>query len=120
MYSYHSMKKFIITTTEIQNGILHLALRPKKPEYRLRFYAGQYASIGFRLVDSYRLSAMRSFSIVSSPTDASKVEFGIKLGGDFTNSLASLPIGSEIFLRGPFGDFVIDSDYASFGSTYPQ
>ena len=84
-------------------------LEPKRPRDRLRFYSGQYAALGFKRFG--RPSPMRCFSIVSSPTDPDTLQFAIKRYGTFTKALSLLQPGDTVFVRGPFGKFVIDEDY---------
>lgn len=54
---------------------------------------------------------MRCFSIVSAPADTEVLQFGVRLGGPFTRALGELPIGTDMFVQGPFGNFVIDERY---------
>ncbi len=54
---------------------------------------------------------MRCFSIVSAPADTEVLQFGVRLGGRFTRALGELPLGTDMFVQGPFGNFVIDERY---------
>lgn len=91
----------------LTSDILKLSLRPKRPKDRLWFYPGQYAAIGFK--KSSRPSPMRCFSIVSSP-NSELLEFSMRISGDYTQALAELERGDEVFVRGPYGSFVIDEN----------
>jgi ferredoxin-NADP reductase len=53
---------------------------------------------------------MRCFSIVSSP-NSDHLQFAMRIAGPFTQALAQLEPGDPVFVRGPFGNFVIDEDY---------
>lgn len=100
------MKRYTIKRTEVRGGILHLSLEPKRTRDRFKFYPGQYAVIGFSTPNGRR-SPMRCFSITSS-LGGNDLQFGIRVGGRFTNTLKDLPVGTGMFVQGPFGNFVID------------
>lgn len=104
------MQKFRITHSyHTSDGILHLTITPKRNCAVFDFEPGQYASISFRRYG--RPSAMRCFSITSSPNSRRQLEFAIRLDGDFTRSLARQPVGSTVYVRGPFGNFTLDNHY---------
>ncbi|MFI5240129.1 MAG: ferredoxin--NADP reductase [Candidatus Saccharimonadia bacterium] len=104
------MNKYIVSRTKIVGkNTLHLSLAPKTPEDRMRFYPGQYVALSYKV--GLRTSPMRCFSILSSPKNAGELQFGIRIQGDFTRSLASLTIGETVLVQGPFGEFVIDESY---------
>lgn len=87
------------------NNVLLLTLRPKNG--RLVYWPGQYAAIGFK--QGLRRSPMRCFSLVSSPYEPN-LQFAMRRQGSFTDTIAHLTPGSEVFVQGPFGNFVIDSE----------
>src|SRR3989339_287118 len=94
-----------IKTSEITPGnVLLLTAIPMRSRDRMHYKPGQYAMIAYELSREYQ--KFHSFSIVSSPTD-DHISFGIKISGDFTQSLASLSPGSVIAVRGPYGSFVL-------------
>ena len=104
------MNLFTVKNTQlITPDTLLLTLQPKRNKDRLRFYPGQYASIGFK--SNGRPSPMRCFSIVSSPNKPDEMQFAMRVYGDFTRSLAELENGNSVFVHGPFGNFVIDKQY---------
>ena len=104
------MSKYIVVhNEESPSGIIDLVLQPKRKRDALSFYPGQYACIGFR--QGGRPTPMRCFSIVSSPNDRERLQFGIRRQGRFTSSIAQLQPGKVVTVRGPFGDFVIDEQY---------
>ena len=73
----------------------------------LSFQPGQYAAISF--VHRRRPTVVRCFSIASSPTEQNVLEFGIRVGGKFTKALTTIQPGTRVRVRGPFGNFVLDS-----------
>lgn len=102
------MHRFIIKRTERTSpDTLLLTLEPKRQKDRLSFQPGQYAALGFKM--NGRPSAMRCFSIVSSPLNPSELQFAMRIYGDFTQAVAALPVGNTVFVRGPFGSFVADT-----------
>jgi ferredoxin-NADP reductase len=104
------MPRYKIKSTRVVNGnILQLTLQPKHNRDKINFVAGQYASIRFKI--GGRPSPMRSFSIVSSPINNTELRFAIRIDGEFTTTLSGLQVGTSIFVRGPFGNFVIDEHY---------
>lgn len=103
------MKQYIVTNTSIpRSNVLLLTLRPKRLKDKLSFQAGQYAAIGFKKLG--RRSPMRSFSIVSSPNDTNYLQFAMRIEGNFTQAMSKLVVGDEVFVQGPFGDFVVDTE----------
>lgn len=48
------------------------------------------------------------FSFSSSAETPQRLEFGIKEVGDFTRAIATVPIGTPVYLEGPHGAFSID------------
>jgi ferredoxin-NADP reductase len=94
------------STQQIAPNTVLLSLQPKRSADSLRFWPGQYAAIGFRR--GGRPSPVRCFSIASSPTNSDELQFGMRVYGDFTCALSNLERGDEVFVHGPFGNFVID------------
>ena len=72
------------------------------------FKAGQYAALNFQ--HRGRPSPVRCFSIVSSPTNSDVIQFAIKVNGDYSMHLSQLECGETVFVQGPFGSFVLDSE----------
>ncbi len=89
----------------ITNDVLELTLLPKTPKDRLWYYPGQYAAVGFKRHS--RPSPMRCFSITSSP-NSEELKFSMRVQGDYTTALTQLEPGDHVFVRGPYGSFVID------------
>jgi ferredoxin-NADP reductase len=101
------MKKCTIIASRIHEGILYLTIKPKKEIAQFTFQAGQYAAISFKSQNK-RKSPVRCFSVVSSATDTRNIEFAIRLLGDFTHALSVQPIGTTVYLQGPYGQFCVD------------
>ena len=97
-------KKYIITssTLDVQN-ILTISVSAESRNDYISFKPGQYMMISY--VRDGKVQKYHSFSVASSPTSKG-ITFGIKVSGNFTQGLASLPLGSTILIRGPFGSFV--------------
>lgn len=72
------------------------------------FQPGQYATISF---PDYRvLRGERSFSIASSAMTPTELEFGVRIGGRYTQHLAHLVAGDRVTVRGPFGSFTLNPE----------
>ena len=100
------MKLFVVASSrQLTPGILGLTLTPKAPADRLAFRAGQYAAIRFRTAG--RPTAVRCFSLVSSPRQPDKIEFGIRVGGAYTQALKTLKPGDTVEVLGAYGTFVM-------------
>lgn len=98
------MKYLLMHKQSLDNNILLITLRPKGRQ-QLSFVAGQYASISFL---SPRTSPARCFSILNSPNSNGILQFGIKVGGDYTQTLSQLPLGTLFDIKGGFGSFTLD------------
>lgn len=86
-----------------------LALRPERPAPRFR--AGQFLHLA---LDPYDPTGFwpdsRVFSIASSPIDRAVVRITYAVHGAFTSRMqAELKEGSRVWIKMPYGDFVIDS-----------
>ncbi|HEY4963830.1 MAG TPA: FAD-dependent oxidoreductase [Candidatus Saccharimonadales bacterium] len=104
------MNNYIVKSVErFSSDTLLITLKPRRGRDKIDFSPGQYAAIGYKYHG--RPSPMRCFSIVSSPNNPDEVQFSMRVLGDFTNSIADLEPGNKIFLRGPFGNFIIDENY---------
>jgi ferredoxin-NADP reductase len=104
------MNKYIVKSTEkVSRDTLLMTLKPRHNRDKIDFSPGQYAAIGYKYHN--RPSPMRCFSIVSSPNFTDEVQFAMKILGDFTSSVADLEPGNHVFLRGPFGNFIIDENF---------
>jgi ferredoxin-NADP reductase len=95
----------IINKRMLSPDIVELTLTSRRPLFRWR--AGQYAALGL-VVDGRE--QWRCFSMTNVPNGENLIQFGIKIGGNFTKSLARLEIGDTVKIQGPFGEFVIDAE----------
>ncbi|WP_417310505.1 ferredoxin--NADP reductase [Devosia sp.] len=75
------------------------------------FTAGQAAYLTLlRLAEADARGRMRVFSLSGAPNE-STLEITTRLGGSaFKRSLATLPIGAEVELEGPYGDLTLAPD----------
>lgn len=87
----------LLTLTRTEDGSTPFSFQP-----------GQYAAISFKR--QKRPTAARCFSIVSSPTDQSTLQFSMRTAGRYTKALSTLRHGDEVMVRGPFGGFVLDAN----------
>ncbi len=88
-------------------SILSLKMQRLENEQAISFQPGQYATISYR--KGMRPSAVRCFSIASTPTDQDHLELGIRVGGKFTHALERLNEGDIVTIDGPYGNFIFDS-----------
>ena len=91
-----------------RDGLL-LTLRQADGYNQMEYLPGQYVSVGFKRFG--RRTPMRSFSIVSSPTDRDILEVAMRVQGDFTRAFSAVAAGDEVFVQGPFGSFIVDTDF---------
>ena len=85
--------------------ILDLSNKNGRPVFDYR--PGQYVMITYRnergvIMDKH------AFSLASSPTNWDHIQLGIKIHGKFTQGLAKLTAGEEVFVSGPFGNFTFN------------
>lgn len=71
------------------------------------FRPGQYVMISYKNAAGV-YEDKHAFSIASSPTDQAALQLGIRVGGRFTRGLLRLREGAEVFVAGPFGNFIFD------------
>jgi len=101
----------------LTHDIRRLVLKLNDPERRLKFNAGQYASISIPNSEE-----TRAFSMANTPTITDRLEFIIKIfpGGLFSGLLdGSFTIGQELEVKGPYGVFMLrekhDNDIICIG-----
>ncbi|MEK7647085.1 MAG: FAD-dependent oxidoreductase [Patescibacteria group bacterium] len=103
------MRYLIQNIKKTCEDIIVLDLMPALGEKIINFLPGQYAMLAF--YDEYgKLTSPHAFSISSSPEEVPLIQFGIKIKGSFTQSLAKLTPGKEIFVYGPYGTFIFNPD----------
>lgn len=100
MYTY-----IVKSADKITDSTLLLDLEQKTSGRSFEYQAGQYAAISF--LRKGRPTPARCFSIVSSPTDEKKLQFGMRVNGRFTKAAANLKPGAIVKVRGAFGGFVL-------------
>lgn len=101
---------FVENLSYITSDIISLRLKPKKKADYLSYIPGQYAAISPVL--NGKKTPFRCFSLSSSPADKDAIEFGIKVGGNYTQSLTSLKPGDAVSVMGPYGSFTLDANIA--------
>lgn len=102
------MSSYILTDVAHETpSILSLKMERATGDQPITFQPGQYATISYR--KGRRPSAVRCFSIASTPTDQDHLELGIRVGGKFTHALERLKPGDAVNIDGPYGNFIFDS-----------
>ena len=99
MYSY-----IVVEQRPLSDSSILLTVRPRKSGRTLKFAAGQYAAINFKMHG--RPTSVRCFSIVSDPSHSQYLQFGLRVTGDFTATAAVLRPGDHVQVRGPYGHFL--------------
>lgn len=87
--------------------ILELEDKSGKPVFN--FKSGQYVLVSYKN-DSGKMTDKHAFSIASPPSEKRHIRLGIKILGNFTQGISKLEEGAEIFVSGPFGDFIFDAE----------
>ena len=105
------MYKYYIESSTIDGDVLHLSLKSKYSNHQLEFEPGQYICLSYKRMG--RKSPFRCFSLTNVPGN-NTFNLGIKMGGNFTNSLSKLPRGTEVEVLGPYGEFIVDKDLDEF------
>ena len=101
------MHDYIVSEVKnITPSTILLNLKRDDNERPIAFQPGQYAGINFE--KRGKKSAVRCFSIVSSPTDQDELKFSMRVRGRFTTKLSKLEEGTLVNVRGPFGGFIYD------------
>ncbi len=102
MYRYKVKENILITPS-----VRLLTLSPfSASQKQLLYRPGQYAAIS--LHDHKRPTTTRCFSLVSSPTRGSDIQFSIRVKGKYTSALERLEQGDRVDVRGAFGLFVFN------------
>lgn len=103
------MKTYTLAAKTYQGSVVYLRLLPTNAANRLAFTAGQYAALSFR-TNGGRYTPARCFSMVSTP-DQTSLLFALRVAGRFTRTITHLPLGTEVAVDGPFGNFVVNPSY---------
>lgn len=100
--------KYRLSNRQPETGsIIVLTLEPKGSK-GLQFEPGQYAALRFKRHG--RPTPARCLSVIRSDTSG-LIQFGVRIDGKFTSALNELPVGSEIEIDGPFGEFVYETPF---------
>ena len=102
MYKY-----LVVSNRQVTPGVIGLTLK-KDSMKPFSFVAGQYASISF--YRKGRPTYVKCFSIASSPGNPEIIQFGIRVGGKFTQALQRLEPDDVVDVRGPFGSFILPAN----------
>ncbi len=94
-------KVFLIKERKVEDEVLYLKLFPKDGK-NLLFNSGQF--VKFYSLNLKQTPSFRFYSINSTPFSQT-LDFSIKVVGRFSNYIASLEIGEEIGIEGPYGAF---------------
>lgn len=105
MFAMHTY--IVHEAAQITPSTLLLTLEAQASGVGLAFEPGQYAVINFR--KQHRPSAVRCFSIVSSPTEQGRLQFAMRTRGHYTKALARLKPGDIVTVRGPYGGFIFNT-----------
>jgi propane monooxygenase reductase subunit len=104
-----SFQTTITAIDHLTHDIRRLELKMNDPTRRLRFQAGQYASICIPDSDEYR-----AYSMANTPRVTDRLEFIIKVfpGGRFSGLLdGGFHVGQELEVKGPYGVFMLREKY---------
>ena len=89
---------------------VYLVRKDGKPV--MQFDAGQVAWIGTGSAFEF---SRNPFSFAGSAEDREKLRFSIKAAGDFTSKMATLKLGDQFFVDGPYGTCNICSEVSQAG-----
>lgn len=98
-FQYHlSQNQILSPSTRL------LILEPTGAQNVMHFSAGQYAALAYHL-DNQSISDARCFSIANAENRTGVISFGIRVAGEYTQSLSQLKAGTSFTIYGPFGSF---------------
>lgn len=93
-----------------QNTVVLVLTKPKG----FNFLSGQYLDLIIpRKPDLEYYETGRTFTIASSPQEGNLVVIYRDRDSGFKNTIRELKVGSDLFIEGPFGRFVIGSESVS-------
>lgn len=98
---------YIITNKRFETEETHIYFLEPKNYEKLDFLPGQWVFL--KDLQSLQSEELHPFSIASSPLHNKGLEFCIKEYGDWTHDFSLKPIGSEVMVSDPQGEFVWDS-----------
>ena len=96
-------KPFIVTRIEAAGrGAYAIDLKPAT-QNRFCYFPGQFALVSFESPHIPR--EVHPFTLSSTPTRPSGLQFIIRSSGDWTNKIGSIEQGDRAYIHGPFGHF---------------
>lgn len=104
------MKQYTYSVTKIDRNaadVVVIDMADKKGRPVFDFKPGQYVMVSYKNEKGV-VPDKHAFSIASAPSQKDRLTLGIKILGNFTQGIAKLKVGDDIFVSGPFGDFVFD------------
>ncbi|MEK7166029.1 MAG: FAD-binding oxidoreductase, partial [Patescibacteria group bacterium] len=88
----------VSSVRKLRDNVVEISLTPNSQK-KFDYLPGQFIFVSF----SQPLSEVHPFSLSSAP--GGNLIFAAKVLGDYTNKLATVPLGSEASVEGPFGRF---------------
>lgn len=95
----------IVQKREEAPGVITLRLQAVDGR-QFNFRAGQFAMLCFKDEPDPKLRC-RAYSVTSSPNSKDCIELTIKVVKEWTARMTSMPVGSEVELKFPFGKFCL-------------
>lgn len=90
---------------EVASRTWNVKVEPEHPP-AVTFEAGQFAFVTF--ADSPFSLEQHPFSIASGVDERGHLEFAVKELGDFTDRIGRVPVGSRVYVDGPYGAMTLD------------
>lgn len=106
------MQVVLSEVVNVAKNIKSFHFRTPKP---VRYTAGQFIELNLPHDQPDSRGTKRWFTLSSSPTEdhlAITTKFASEKGSTFKQTLAALPIGTELMMSSPMGDFVLPKDAA--------
>lgn len=107
LWNYHDFRFRVDQVIPETNDVASIYIRGRNLE-RFRVKAGQFAL--WRFFTKGRWWQAHPFSF-SQPMNGNSLRISVKALGDFTNELASLPVGTPVFVEGPYGTFTLPANH---------
>lgn len=105
-------KKYAVVAENVQRAakdIVDLTLTQDNGSAFPPFKPGQYVALAAYGADG-KLGRKHYFSIAGSPNDHTRMRFGIRILGFFTQNIARMRPGDRLALFGPYGDFTFEPE----------
>jgi predicted ferric reductase len=96
-------KPFIVTRIETAGRNAYAIDLKPATQGRFYYFPGQFAFVSFESAHISR--EFHPFTLSSSPTRPSGLQFTIRCSGDWTNKIGNIKRGDRAFIHGPFGRF---------------